>query len=115
MEIRNLDFRKFIPAYDHPKSLFYCDPPYVHRTRSTGGGEYSHEMTKADHSELLELLGSISGRFLLSGYRCLQYDRAALRHGWTKHEKEIDNKASSQKTKPKKIECVWTNYAALRD
>jgi len=109
VEIRNLHFREFIRIYDHPKALFYCDPPYVHSTRSTGGGEYGHEMTEADHTELLEQLAGLTGRFLLSGYRCAMYDQAAAKHGWARHEKEIDNKASSQKSKPRKMECVWAN------
>jgi DNA adenine methylase len=109
VEIRNRHFRDFIKTYDHPKALFYCDPPYVHSTRSTGGGEYSHEITEADHAELLDILAHMSGRFMLSGYRCEIYDQAAAKYGWTRHEKEIDNKASSQKVKPKKVECIWAN------
>ncbi len=107
VEIRNMDFRQFIYKYDHSKALFYCDPPYVHSTRSTGGGEYGHEMTEDDHTELLDQLGHLSGRFLLSGYQCALYDQAAAKYGWTRHEKVIDNKASSQKVKPTKTECVW--------
>jgi DNA adenine methylase len=109
VEIRNMDCLKFIDAYDHPRALFYCDPPYVHSTRSTTG-EYQHEMTETQHFDLLKKLAHIKGKFMLSGYHSPMYDGDAERFGWTCHEREIDNKASSAKVKEKKIECCWTNY-----
>lgn len=110
VEIRNLDFAKFIEAYDHPRALFYCDPPYLHETR-TSTDEYSeHEMSEDEHDALLTDLTMIEGRFMLSGYHSHLYDHHASNLGWTCHECEIDNKASSAKEKPKRTECVWTNY-----
>ena len=110
VEIRNLDFAKFIGAYDHSRALFYCDPPYVHATRATVGEYGDHEMSQSDHQRLLATLASIKGRFMLSGYPSDLYDQAAQQHGWRRHEKLIDAKSSSSKEKPKRIECVWTNY-----
>jgi DNA adenine methylase len=104
------DAIRVIQQQDNEKTLFYLDPPYIHSTRMTTG-EYSCEMTNAQHKTLLDTLAQIRGKFMLSGYRCDLYDQAAVKHGWTRHEKVIDNKASSQKTKPKKVECIWTNYA----
>ena len=34
---------------------------------------------------------------MLSGYRCDLYDQAAVKHGWTRHERVIDNKASKKR------------------
>lgn len=107
--ILNDDACKVIKQQDGPRTLFYCDPPYVHETRATTG-EYEHEMTMGDHAALLETLAGIKGRFLLSGYQSDLYGGWAKRHGFTCHEKLIDNKASSAKTKEKKTECCWTNY-----
>lgn len=109
VEIRNMDALDFIHKYDHAQALFYLDPPYLHETRSSTG-EYEHEMTEEDHQKLLFQLSNIEGRFMLSGYHSELYTATALAFGWTCHEKEIDNKASSQKSKPKRIECLWTNY-----
>jgi len=53
--------------YDTPETLFYCDPPYVPSTRR--GGRYRYEMTLEDHRELVEILLSLSGMVVLSGYQ----------------------------------------------
>lgn len=110
VEIRNMDAIAFIKQYDHPKALFYCDPPYLHETRKSTGEYGPHEMTFEQHHYFLHYLGNIKGRFMLSGYRSQLYDDVASTVGWNRHEKKIDNKASSSKTKEKKTECVWTNY-----
>lgn len=110
VEIRNLDFAEFISKYDHEKALFYCDPPYLHGTRSTTGEYGAQEMTVEQHKMLLEQLRSISGKFMLSGYHSDLYDDWARQCGWNRHEKQVDNKASSAKIKEKKTECIWCNY-----
>ncbi len=110
VEIRNLDCIDFINKYDHPLALFYCDPPYLAETRSSGGEYGPHEMTAEQHGILLGLLSTIKGKFMLSGYRSDLYDTAAGNFGWTRHENERPNSASSSKTKEMRVECVWTNY-----
>jgi len=110
VEIRNLDFADFIEAYDHPRALFYCDPTYLPKTRTSTGEYGAHEMTEDDHIRLLQILNSMDGRCMLSGYHSALYDKLLGWHSWDCHEKEIDNKASSAKEKPKRTECVWTNY-----
>lgn len=100
---------KVIAQQDGEHTLFYCDPPYLHETRSSTG-EYRHEMTREQHAELLETLAGITGKFLLSGYPSKLYGDFAAQHGWARHEKEIDNKASGAKTKEKKLECLWSNF-----
>ncbi|MEN6520331.1 MAG: DNA adenine methylase [Armatimonadota bacterium] len=47
-------------------TLFYLDPPYIPETRKSG--KYRHEMTAEDHQELVEILLSIQGKVVLSGY-----------------------------------------------
>lgn len=103
------DAVKLIRQEDDPKSFFYCDPPYISETRSSKDA-YSHEMTDDQHSELLESLGGLRGKFLLSGYPNPLYDTASSRFGWNRVDIQIDNKASSLKTKPTKTECLWSNY-----
>ncbi|WP_237228512.1 DNA adenine methylase [Rubinisphaera sp. JC750] len=94
---------------DSPHTFFYLDPPYVANTRVVKNA-YSFEMTNDDHDELLKTLGTIKGTFLLSGYQHPLYNEAAMRFGWNRHDTVIDNKASGQKVKPKKIECLWANF-----
>ena len=110
VELRNMPAADFIRKYDHPRALFYCDPPPMHQTRSSTGEYGANEMTETQHFDLLKLLSHIKGKFMLSGYPSPMYDGDAKRFGWNCHQREIDNKASSAKSKQKKIECVWTNY-----
>lgn len=110
VEIRNMDAIEFIEAYDHPRALFYLDPPYLHETRSSTGEYGPHEMTPDQHRALLCCLHAMEGRFMLSGYQSEMYAEWQYTWGYRCHEKEIDNKASSSKTKAKKTECVWVNY-----
>lgn len=109
VEIRSQPAIDFIRELDSPDTFFYCDPPYVHETRTTTG-EYQHEMSDGDHFELLKVLGSIKGKFLLSGYQNATYQLAAINFGWNRKDFEIDNKASGKKVKDKKIESAWMNY-----
>lgn len=104
------DARSVIRREDDRDTFFYCDPPYVLSTRVVEQA-YSCEMTNGQHQLLLDTLGSVEGKFLLSGYRNELYDAAAQKYGWKRLDITIDNKASSQKVKPKKVECLWSNYA----
>lgn len=110
-EIRNMDACDFIRMYDHPRAFFYCDPTYLPDTR-TAKQAYQFEMTYEQHVALLDLLPTIQGKFMLSGYRSSLYDERAAAHGWRRIEKRIDNKASSKKVKDVKIECLYMNYTA---
>jgi DNA adenine methylase len=110
VEILNIDALKFIDKLDHERALFYLDPPYLHETRSSTGEYGKHEMTPAEHLNLLNKLATIKGKFMLSGYPSQAYDKWAAHHGFTRDEKSIDNKASSARVKEKKTECVWTNF-----
>lgn len=109
VEIRCQDALGFIRELDSPETFFYCDPPYLHETRSSTG-EYEHEMNYEQHETLLHFLHRIQGKFILSGYHSDLYDRFAAVAGWKVVEIEIDNKASSSKTKQRKTECLWRNY-----
>lgn len=101
---------KVIRQQDGVRTLNYIDPTYLPETRYAGGGEYKHEMTPEQHEELLDTLGGIKGRFILSGYPSKMYDSYATRFGWRCERIQIDNKASGRKTKEKKTECLWYNY-----
>jgi DNA adenine methylase len=107
--LENIPAVNLIPREDTPDTLYYCDPPYLHETRSTKDS-YAHEMTEDDHKELLHVLAGIKGKFLLSGYYSTLYDDAASRHGWKCHEFDLPNHAAGGKTKRRMTECVWCNF-----
>ncbi|TWU22558.1 DNA adenine methylase [Novipirellula artificiosorum] len=96
-----------IRQQDGEKTLFYLDPPYLHRTRATTG-EYAHELTEYDHRSLLEAITDCKGAVMLSGYTNNLYEIALK--DWNRHDFEIDNKAAGGKTKRIMTESVWCNF-----
>ena len=93
-----------IQLYDSPNTLFYCDPPYVHSTRSACDC-YAFEMDDGQHRELAAALNSIQGKAAVSGYRCELMDE--LFQGWRRYDAPVRQLAS---TKAMRQECVWMNY-----
>ena len=104
--IENEDALKHIRRYDNPRTLFYVDPPYMPETRVRAAqSAYEHEMTAADHAELLETLNRLKGMAVLSGYRCPLYDDA-LGH-WTRYDKRVRVNGEGSA-----VESLWLNPAA---
>ena len=69
VQLENRPALEVIRLYDDKKTLFYCDPPYPHESR-TGDSSYLHEMTDQEHKLLAEALKKCQGRVALSGYAC---------------------------------------------
>jgi DNA adenine methylase len=88
-------------------TLFSLDPPYLHETR-TARKVYAHEMSKADHVELLNLIRLVKGKVILSGYRNGLYDEALT--GWRRVDVELPNNAASGDQKRRMTESIWLNY-----
>lgn len=57
----------------HGKTVIYCDPPYVHSTR-TSSHRYDYELSDLDHRRLLDALKQLHCHILISGYRSELYD-----------------------------------------
>lgn len=95
-----------VKLHDSPATLFYCDPPYLHATR-THRKAYAHEMTDRDHERLLEALLGCKGRVFLSGYDSPLYRRMLA--GWKLHVFSMPNHSSQAKVKQRRIECLWEN------
>jgi DNA adenine methylase len=111
--IYNDDAIDIIKREDGPKTLFYCDPPYLHATRASTDA-YEHEMTDEQHQQLLGVLASIKGKFLLSGYQNPMYDAYAAQHGWHRQDFNLPNNAAGGKEKRRMTESVWANYELLK-
>lgn len=101
---------KVIRSHDGPDALFYVDPPYPHSTRSAkerkNRGEYSLEMTDADHATLAEQLRAVEGMVMVSSYPSPLYDR--LYAGWERRTM----KHLADHAKPR-LEVLWSNPAAV--
>jgi DNA adenine methylase len=96
-----------IRSQDGPGTLFYCDPPYLHQTRAARD-TYAHEMTEEDHRQLLDVLRSVKGKVMLSGYPSVLYDTALA--DWSRHTFDLPNNAASGATKGRETEVVWCNF-----
>jgi len=106
--IENRTAVEVLLQHDTPETLHYVDPPYPHSTRNMkrGNAAYAHEMTDAQHRELAQVLHSLQGMVVLSGYACELYDRE-LFADW----KRVQRLAKADGAKDR-IEVLWLNKAA---
>ena len=60
VQLENRPAVKIVRKFDSPGTLFYCDPPYLHETR-TSKADYKFEMNFEAHIELAEALRACRG------------------------------------------------------
>jgi len=99
-----------LAEYDGTKTLHYVDPPYPVGTRGVrhAGKAYRHEMTDDDHRSLAEVLHSLKGFVILSGYACDLYDQE-LFADWHRVERQTHADRSLDRT-----EVLWLNPRAAQ-
>ncbi len=91
--------------HDSAETLHYCDPPYVHGTRTRWAGRgarsgYNHEMTDADHGAFAECARGLKGFVIVSGYASGLYED--LFAGWRRVTREARADGARKRT-----ECLW--------
>lgn len=97
-----------IQGYDSDNTLYYLDPPYLQETRTSKKIYEEDEMDDKKHEELGKLINSCKGRVIISGYPSNLY--SDLFKDWKMIKIEVANHASQQKSKKKKLECIWMNF-----
>ena len=80
----------------------FLDPPYVMSSRS-GGPMYRHEMTDAEHAELLRVVRMLPCKVMLCGYWSEIYAKAL--HDW-----RVVEYTSVARSGEKRTEYAWCNY-----
>lgn len=108
--IENKPALELVKQHDSPHTLFYIDPPYVHKTRSAvmhGPHGYKHEMSNRQHIELALHLRAVEGMVIVSGYHSSLYDK--LYKGW-----EIEERKSLADGARPRLEVLYFNPAASR-
>lgn len=108
VQIENAPAIEVIQRYDSEETLFYCDPPYPHGSRSDVNA-YAHEMTDKQHRELATALRSVKGKVALSSYHCDLMDE--LYGDWQRVEA---NERMIHSVKKKRTEVLWVNYEVER-
>ena len=100
------DAHRFLADFDYQgRELVYCDPPYLHSTRSSDR-RYRFEYQERDHRELLGLLKRLPCAVMLSGYPSRLYDEELC--GWRSLELQVMNQAGVR------TEKVWFNFTPDR-
>jgi DNA adenine methylase len=103
--IEQRDALDVIVSRDRPTTFFYCDPPYYNSNMGHYGG-----YTEQDFENLLKLLSTIKGKFLLSSYPSELLAHYTMKHTWhtTSVTKTISvNKGGHGK---QKTEVLTANY-----
>lgn len=104
VQIENAPALEVIKRYDSSETLFYCDPPYPHDSRSDNNA-YSFEMTSTQHRELSETLHHVSGKVAVSSYDSPLMEE--LFQGWYCTKGPFKQIPSSKAIRQ---EVLWTNY-----
>ena len=106
VQIENRPAIDVIRLYDSPKTLFYCDPPYIHGTRGDESA-YGYEMTDDQHRELAQVLNAVKGMVAISNYPCEFMDSLYPAPTW---KKILSGQKTIHSTKGTRVEAVWINY-----
>jgi len=97
---------QFLRDYDfRGRELVYCDPPYLHATR-TSTRRYRFDYTEQYHIELLALLKQLPCSVILSGYPSTLYDQTL--DEWRSLEIQVMNQAGVR------TEKLWFNFVPDR-
>lgn len=106
VQIENRPAMEVIERHRYPGVLIYADPPYPISTRH--GRIYKHEMTDADHIDLLNALDKHPGPVLLSGYSCPLYNDR-LKH-WERRTTRSFAEGGRERQ-----EVLWINPVAAKE
>jgi len=104
VQIENRPAIEVVRLYDHAKTLFYCDPPYIHESRGDVKA-YGFEMSNQEHQQLSKILNQCKAKVAVSGYRCDLMD--SLYREWKRHDAPMKQCHS---VKQPRQECLWVNY-----
>lgn len=111
VQIENAPALEVIERFDSPETLFYCDPPYVHASRSDINA-YAYEMSDNEHRELARVLHQVQGKVALSGYACALMDE--LYGDWNRVEAPSraahSTNTGADNKKQSRTEVLWINY-----
>ena len=114
--IENRPAASVMLQHDGPRTLHYCDPPYVLSTRSGARWDadkyYRHEMTDWQHMDMLGALKNLEGMVVLSGFHSEMYAREL--EGWAEYS--CNSRGNARRGSKINRDVLWLNprcHAAL--
>ena len=102
--IENRPGLRVLAEHDGPDTVHFVDPPYLPAVRVPGRA-YRHEMSVADHIELLAALRELKGMVCLSGYASDLYSN--MLPDWKCITKSV--RASANRGTKMANEVLWIN------
>ena len=97
---------QFLSTYGYGgRELVYCDPPYLHHTRSSTR-RYRFDYEEQAHIDVLEILKGLPCSVILSGYPSDVYDERLT--GWGTLELQVMNQGGVR------TEKLWFNFTPDR-
>lgn len=108
VQIEHAPAIEVIRRYDSSHTLFYCDPPYPHDSR-TDKHAYRYEMSDTEHRKLAEVLHTVKGMVAISGYESALMSE--LYHDW--YCIQAPSKLIHSSKEPR-VEWLWMNYPPKR-
>lgn len=106
VQIENRPAVDLIRLYDSAKTLFYCDPPYLHATRGDTKA-YGFEMDENQHREFAKTVNECVGMVAVSGY---DHPLMAQLFPVGRWFKSMGLNKTIHSTKGTRQEVLWTNY-----
>ncbi len=106
VQIENRPAIDVLRLYDSPRTMFYCDPPYLHATRGDSKA-YEFEMDENQHREFAETVDTCKGLVAVSGYDHPLMDDFFKPGRWFK---TLGPEKTIHSTKGIRCEVLWTNY-----
>lgn len=106
--IENKYATDIMQQHDASDTLHYCDPPYVHSTRSdktrnsNTKKSYKFELYDNEHRDLAEFLHGLHGMVIVSGYPSALYGE--IYHDWQR----VERPALADGARPR-TEVLWMN------
>lgn len=117
--IENINALDLIAARDNENAFFYIDPPYVSEYKGSKKGKNKVDQghysgyTVQDYDDLLTLLWTIKGKFILSNYPSDLLDKHIQANGWKMRSETKALQAGSKangKVSGTKTEVLVANF-----
>lgn len=105
MTIENRNALDVIACYEAPDAFHFVDPPYV----NSDCGHYGDTFNERNMEQLLQLLETVKGKFLLTMFPFQMIDRYAQKNGWIIHrvERTISTSKTSRRRQEEWMVCYY--------